>query len=203
MHLAWSTAFCTDSIRTRPRQRIGMIGAVADGVHVLIFGPQMLITTMPFEIVSPASRASSVFGTTPIPTSTRSAGKRTIAEDHPAHLPMIANNSACCDTERDLNALTRVNIAIKIGKDGRNHPRHQPGLDLQYAHRFPERRAAAASSRPMNPPPITTTSLRVFQTLLDVDRLHIGAQVADTIQLRALYGQCSIARPHREYQRLI
>ena len=58
-----------------PEQRIGVIGQVARGEDQGIAGAAAVVDQTPLSSASPASRASSSFGTAPMPMTTRSAGR--------------------------------------------------------------------------------------------------------------------------------
>ena len=161
-------------------------------------------TTMPFETLSPAS-TSQLDIRNNANTNQHQIGRanRAVAEDHLADLPLMAGDLRQRDAKGDLYALAGVKVAIEIREDGGDHPRHQPRLDLQHANRFPQRAGGSRKFEADESSADHDDIARVFQALLDFNSFGVGTQVADTVELGALYWQRPIARSHREHQRFI
>ena len=159
---------------------------------------------MPFDTSEPGVDSQFDIGNNADPNQHKiGRANRAIAEDNLADLPLLADDLRQPDAERDLDALGGVNIAIEIGENGRYNPRHQPRLDLEHPNRFPKRAGGRREFQADESSADHHDIARVLDALLNVDRLCISPQVADTVQIGAFDRQYSIPGSDREHQRFI
>ena len=141
-----------------PEERVLDVGDVARGEDVRVARAPAGVAVTPLSTASPAACASSTLGAAPMPTTTASAGTtRAVGEPHSRDRAVLALDRLDLAPVRRSTPCSRCRSAKTWAIFGPSTRTSGRSSDSSTVTSAPASRAAEATSRPIQPPPMKTT----------------------------------------------